>query len=46
MKSRKIKDKNEKYIPGLIARISSLRYKDEKSCLCSTSKPILQRSNS
>ena len=32
MKSRKIKkDKNEKYIPGLIARISSLRYKDEKS---------------
>ena len=32
MKSRKIKkDKNEKYKPGLIARISSLRYKDEKS---------------
>ena len=32
MKSRKIKkDKNDKYIPGLIARIFSLRYKDEKS---------------
>ena len=30
MKSRKIvKDKNEKYIPGLITKISSLRYKDK-----------------
>ena len=32
MKSRKIKkDKNEKHILGLIARIFSRRYKDEKS---------------
>ena len=32
MKSRKIKkDKYDKYIPGLITRISSLKYKVEKS---------------
>ena len=32
MKLRKNKkEKNEKYIPGFIARISNLKYKNEKS---------------